>query len=251
MIPEARKAELLEAMHRRIMEKAGIQPENAGDGDPAGGSGEGAEGEKNRDISARPAPSGAGDGGRKVTVTVSDRVPEAAAAAPKKPERTNPNRGENEFMLNLMVLRNSLKRYAPACRERARQAGKWVWRDIRIIDSLVDKVQRALLDTMPERREEYYLAYCRHGHYELVMNGPFRGTRYVMINDRHLAEITERAMEAECMMCFREGGEIRSCPLRRALLEVAPPGELEDGRWEKCEYREAARQVLNDEEVKI
>jgi hypothetical protein len=249
MIPEARKAELLEAMHRRIMEKAGIQPEKTGDGDPAGGSGNGAEGEKNRFSPARPAPSGAGDGGRKVTVTVSERVPEAAQA--KKPERTNPNRGENEFMLNLMVLRNSLKRHAPACRERARRAGKWVWRDIRIIDSLVDKVQRALLDTMPERREEYYLAYCLHGHYELVMNGPYRGTRYVMINDRHLAEITERAMEAECMMCFREGGEIRSCPLRRALLEVAPPGELEDGRWEKCEYREAARQVLNDEEVKI
>lgn len=249
MIPDARKAELLEAMHRRIMAKAGIQPEKTGAVNPADGSGDSAEGEKNRDISAHPAPSGAGDGGRKVTVTVSERVPEAAQA--KKPERTNPNRGENEFMLNLMVLRNSLKRYAPACRERARRAGRWVWRDIRIIDSLVDKVQRALLDTMPERREEYYLAYCRHGHYELVMNGPYRGTRYVMINDRHLAEITERAMEAECMMCFREGSEIRSCPLRRALLEVAPPGELEDGRWEKCEYREAARQVLNDEEVKI
>lgn len=170
---------------------------------------------------------------------------------PQGPEPTNPNRAENEFLLNLMVLRNSLKQYAPACRERARRAGKWVWRDIRIIDALVDKIQEQLLKTVPRRREEYYLAYCRNGHYELVMNGPYRGTRYVMINDRHLAVLTECAMEAECMMCFKEGGEIRGCQLRKSLLEVAPPSELQDGKWQKCEYREAARQVMNDEDVKI
>lgn len=221
---DERKAELLEAIYKRIQEKNG-----------SGG------GAKNSGIPARPAPSGAGDGG-KVSVTAGEKVP---------PARTNPNRAENEFMLNLMVLRNSLKRYAPECRERARRAGKWTWRDIRLLDTLVDKIQRNLLDTMPERREEYYLSYCKHGHYELVINGPIRGTRYVLISDRHLAELTESAMEAECMLCFREGSEIRNCLLRQAMLEVAPPTELQDGLWEKCEYREAARQVMNDEDVKI
>lgn len=204
---DAKKTELLEAIHARIVQKNGI-PQTV-------------------------------------------QAPEKPVAAITQQERTNPNRSENEFMLNLMVLRNSLKRYAPACRSRAKRAGKWVWRDIRLLDSLVDKIQRQMLDTMPERREEYYLGYCRHGHYELVMNGPCRGSRYVLINDKHLAEITESAMEAECMMCFKEGSEIRSCLLRKALLEVAPPTELQDERWEKCEYREAARQVMNDEDVKI
>ena len=36
-----------------------------------------------------------------------------------------------------------------------------------------------------------------------------------------------------------------------ALLECAVPTELQDGLWRKCEYREAARQVLNDQEVTI
>ena len=204
---DSRKAELMEAIHARIMQKNGIPP--------------------------------------------AEPEPEKPVAAKTQQKRTNPNRAENEFMLNLMVLRNSLKRYAPECRERARHAGKWVWRDIRLLDTLVDKIQRQMLDTMQERREEYYLGYCKHGHYELAMNGPCRGSRYVLINDKHLAELTESAMEAECMMCFKEGSEIRSCLLRKALLEVAPPTELQDGRWEKCEYREAARQVMNDEDVKI
>lgn len=43
-------------------------------------------------------------------------------------------------MLNLMILRNTLRTNAPSCRERARLAGKWVWRDIRLMLTLVNRV---------------------------------------------------------------------------------------------------------------
>ena len=81
------------------------------------------------------------------------RAPQARAAAP---ERTKPNKRENEFMMNLIVLRNTLRVNAPACRERARAAGKWIWRDIRLLLTLVDRIQGAMLETMPESRNEYY-----------------------------------------------------------------------------------------------
>ena len=167
------------------------------------------------------------------------------------PAWTPPNRDENEFMMNLMILRNTLVSRGPKLRERCRRAGKWIWRDVRLMTRLVCTVQEALMETMPKSREEYYDTYRRAGHYELVINGPVRPTRYVLISDRKLAALTEAAMCSECTMCMRDGAEIGKCLLREALLEVAPPTEVEQGRWRKCEYRRAAGQLIREEEVRI
>lgn len=155
-------------------------------------------------------------------------------------------------MLNLMVLRNSLARYSPATKERARLAGKTVWRDIRLMMHLVCKVQEALIRTMPERRNDYYLTYAQHGHYELKMNGPVRGsTRFVLISTDSLSSLAEAAVENECAMCLREGDEIGKCGIRKAMIEVAPPSEIEDTRWRKCEYRDLPGKLFRDEEVTL
>ena len=167
-------------------------------------------------------------------------------------EKIKPNRAENEFMLNLMVLRSSLARFAPDCRERAKRAGRYTWRDIRLMLTLVDKVQQAFLATMPRQRLEYYLAYARHGHYEFRMdNVPAKPSRAVVITDRHLGAICDAAMKSECVMCTREGREISRCPLRDALMEVAPPTETEEGRWRKCEYQDAAGDLVMGRDVSI
>ena len=175
-----------------------------------------------------------------------DPAPEAM-----KIPKTNPNRRENEFMMNLMILRNTLRTNAPACRERARAAGKWTWRDIRLLTTLVDRVQNAMLRTMPESRDEYYTNYAKHGHYELRIDGPVRTGRQLLVTDRHLAAITEAAMRSECILCMREGREIDRCELREALLEAAPPTEVESGWIRRCEYRQAAGQLIEGKEVTV
>ena len=172
------------------------------------------------------------------------------ARAPE-PEKTKPNKAENEFMMNLMVLRNSLHHNGTACRERARRAGKWVWRDIRLMTTLVDRIQNALLRTMPESRDEYYSAYARHGHYELHIDGPVRTSRHLLVTDKHLAAMAEAAMKSECILCMREGSEIGRCPLREALLETAVPTEIQEGRWQKCEYRDAAGKLVLGKDVTV
>ena len=183
------------------------------------------------------------------------RAPEAAARAadPEIPEsrKTKPNRRENEFMLNLMILRNTLRTNAPSCRERARLAGKWVWRDIRLMLTLVNRVQERMLRTMPESRDEYYSAYAKHGHYELHIDGPVRTARHLLVTDKHLGSICEAAMKSECILCMREGGEIKQCELREALLEAAPPTDLQEGLYMKCEYRDAAGALVQGKDVTI
>ncbi len=170
---------------------------------------------------------------------------------PNDGNRTAPNRAENEFMMNLMVLRNSLYQYGPVMRERCRRAGKYAWRDLRLMTRIVSTLQDALMRTMPATREAYYDEYRRNGHYELVLNGPVRQKRYVMISDRKLAAVMEAAMCSECVMCVRDGSEIRKCELREAMLEVAPPTEVQDGKWTRCEYRDAAGQLIREEEITI
>ena len=189
------------------------------------------------------------------------RAPEAGAATrgkepdPEIPERlkTKPNRKENEFMMNLMILRNTMKRNAPACRERARLAGKWVWRDMRLLTVLVERVQEKLLRTMPQSRDDYYRAYAQHGHYELHMDGPVRTARHILMTDKHAAALAEAAMKSECILCIREGSEIGQCPLREALLESAVPTAISDGDslFRKCEYRDAAGKLIQGKDVSI
>ena len=185
------------------------------------------------------------------------RAPEAAARAPDPeiPEqlKTKPNRKENEFMMNLMILRNTMKRNAPACRERARLAGKWVWRDIRLMTILVERIQEKLLRTMPQSRDDYYRAYAQHGHYELHMDGPVRTPRHILMTDKHAAALAEAAMKSECILCMREGNEIGRCELREALLESAVPTAIEDGDslFRKCEYRDAAGALVQGKDVTI
>lgn len=168
-----------------------------------------------------------------------------------QPEKEKPNRRENEFMLNLMILRNTLFTNGPAMKERARKAGKTVWRDLRLMTRLCEKLQDALLKTMPDSRGEYYRNYALHGHYELIMNGPIRNKRLILVSDKYMAAVCEEAMENACCMCMREGSEIGTCLLRQALLEVAPPTEVQDGKWRKCEYREAAGSLIREEDVTI
>ena len=179
----------------------------------------------------------------------------SSAEDPEIPEqlKTKPNRRENEFMMNLMILRNTMKRNAPACRERARLAGKWVWRDIRLMTILVERIQEKLLRTMPQSRDDYYRAYAQHGHYELHMDGPVRTARHILMTDKHAAALAEAAMKSECILCIREGSEIGQCPLREALLESAVPTAISDGDslFRKCEYRDAAGKLIQGKDVSI
>ena len=261
-LTEEEKRRRAEALHRQFFggtKAAGNRAiQTAAEGVGAGAE-EMAAGPKNRGTSAaaRAPEAGAGDGrsGSGSGTAGRSTADRAKAEAPEIPERlkTKPNKRENEFMMNLMILRNTLLQNGPAMRERAGKAGKWVWRDIRLATVLICRIQEALLRTMPQSRDDYYTAYAKHGHYELHMNGPIRTARHLLITDKHLAAICDAAMENECQMCMRDGKEIDRCMLREALLEVAAPTEIGEGDspFRRCEYRDAAGQLILGKEVTI
>lgn len=241
---DAEKLRRLKAFDEEMRKRFGPRwappvPVSPEDADPAAAARTSAGGQASGDGTAGGKTAGTGSG-------TAGAVPAGAGVI-----RTKPNRTENEFMLNLMILRNALVRMGPAMQERARRAGGNCWRDIRMMAVTVTKVQEQLIATMPSRRDDYYLTYAQHGHYELMINGPIRNPRMVLIADKYLGALCEAAMRSECIMCMREGSEIGTCLLRQALLEVVPPTEVEDGRWRKCEYRDAASSLIRDEAITI
>lgn len=166
--------------------------------------------------------------------------------------RQMPNKHEHALMLDLMMLRNSLAHHGEAVRQRL--AGyPYSWRDMRLLWHLVNKLQRQLLDTMPDRRVAYYDQMARHGQVIIDIPGPIPRGRHILITERHLAAITEAAMCGECALCIRDGKEVQRCPIREALLEVAPPETVSDcqNRWAGCEYRNAASALIQGEEITI
>lgn len=166
--------------------------------------------------------------------------------------RTNPNKHENQFMMDLMILKNSLAVRADKVKGRLGMVNPNAWRDLRLLISLVNRIQTDMMKTMPASREEYYATLARSGRYHLDLEGPIRQGRMLLITDLKLSGLCEKVMETECVMCLRTGREIEQCPIRDALLEVAPPSETQEaGKVYRCEYAGAAGQLVNGEEVTL
>lgn len=115
------------------------------------------------------------------------------------------------------------------------------WRDYRLAMTLVEKVLDKLYDTMPTKT---LLKFQRLNEISEVIVRPRPASRkgqYMQIVDNDdLKLLINKAIEHECAICMRRGGEVRSCPLRRALMDIAPPEELvKDG---SCNYQAVAQQ---------
>lgn len=187
--------------------------------------------------------------------TPEEKLPEVEV--PERPGipgswKTNPNKYENQFFMDLMILRNSLTTKADKVADRLRMVNPHARRDLSLLLSLVDRLQTQLADTMPDTRSAYYAAIARHGRYHFTTDGPIKGNEVVIISTKRLAQLCEAVMENECVLCMRDGEQIERCPIRDVLLEVAPPTEtqLEGATW-KCEYAGAAGQLVEGKDVTI
>lgn len=167
------------------------------------------------------------------------------------PERTPPNKYENHFMIDLMVLRNALKTRGEKSKARLKRVNKHAERDLGLLFSLVDRLQQQMVSTMPENRDEYYSVMARNGRYHLDIDGPIRQGHTVIITDKNLAYLLDAVIEQECLMCLRDGSEIKKCPLRTVLLEVAPAMDIQADPVARCEYREVHHHLINGEDVTI
>lgn len=167
----------------------------------------------------------------------------------KAPEKTMPNRKENRFMTNLMVILHTLISDRDAAEARLTAYGnRDARRDVGLLIWLTNRLQEQMLATMPDRRLDYYKRMAQEAQIVIDFPGPVPRGRSLLVDVRDLAAITEAAMQNECVMCTRSGREVNRCRLREALLTVAPPSEFSRTG---CEYRNPASQLIQGQEVTI
>lgn len=166
-------------------------------------------------------------------------------------EREMPNKKENIFIQDIMILRNDLVRYSESVRARL-ASFPGAWRDIRLMLYLVRKIQALLLDTLPDNKVVQMQNIAMHGKFFIEMPGPIRKTRFVTLEESELTALMQAAMSNECVMCLREGKEIKRCPLRAALIAAAPPEKIiENPPLFSCEYRDIGCAIFRGENVEM
>lgn len=166
-------------------------------------------------------------------------------------ERTPLSAREREMTIQIMILRNTLKRNAESCRDRLKKQSKTGWRDICLLCSLVDKVQAALMQTIPDRQYMQLLELANKGKLRIDMPGPARLKTYSLVDNDDLATLAEFAFRDQCAMCVLEGKDARDCRLRNALLTSAPPDTIRETHSCGCEYQDYALALMQGEEVII
>lgn len=254
----AEREKALEEMARKWGHSRAVSGGDGSGKDAAGADRKQGDGSGKRTLHVTPAQALALKGTRKNVREIAEVLknsPEveerpAPAGLPEQ-ERTPPNKFENNFMIDLMLLRNALRVRGPKVKERLKKVNKHAARDLGLLFSLVDRLQVQLASTMPASRDEYYTILARNGRYHLTVDGPIRQGHTVLVTDTNLAYLCEVAVEQECLTCLRDGSEIRQCPLRKALMEIAPAMEMKADPGERCEYANVHRQLMHGEDVTI
>ena len=162
--------------------------------------------------------------------------------------KTPPNGHERELLIELMILRNGFHKNVEACKDRLKKLGT-TWRDAKLLMTLVDKVQIAMLDTVPDKQFEQYVTLARKGRLRVDLPGPVHEKTYSFVSNDDLGVLTEYALRGECSMCMLSGKEARDCPLRQALLPVGPPEKVEKDYSCGCEYSKYASEIISGNEV--
>ena len=114
-----------------------------------------------------------------------------------------------------------------------------LWRQYRIARTAIDKVVEGLYKTM-ELRALYRLMRMSDNS-ELVFRprSPLNdATDARVVLDKDLSVLVTHVLQNKCCFCLNEGKDVKNCELRKALMNIIPLSDVNDGAL--CGYTDAA-----------
>lgn len=99
------------------------------------------------------------------------------------------------------------------------------WRQFRLLVSVLDRLMAAIYETIPNKGRMYLQNIVEHGEVLIRFVPVSRNPEWKLVKDEDLAVLVNLAMAGECAICMKQGREAKKCKLRRALEDIAPPGE--------------------------
>lgn len=111
------------------------------------------------------------------------------------------------------------------------------WDDYRMIRVKLSDLVRKLYETVPTSTLKHFHALEKAGEVVIRLKTiDARGKMSCMMTS-DLRMLINTCMADECAMCLKDTADIKACPLRKTLMNVAPPVN-KPGR--ECPYSEAA-----------
>ena len=126
------------------------------------------------------------------------------------------------------------------------------WRDLRMMQSVSDKLLRTILDTIPLQKLNILSRELTNTVCEVNVRGPIgihdeSGT--ACVETAALERMMDRAMQVECFACEKLGKKARSCPMRKDILKLVPWDFPEIGKDSPCPYAQGSiDQILEEVE---
>lgn len=108
------------------------------------------------------------------------------------------------------------------------------WRDYRMIATRLSRLVSQIYETLPTNRIRYMETLCAYGEVLIRVRPAAKSDENILIPVSALKMLVNHAMAGTCTMCFKGRDEVKACKLRKALIEVAPPVDLNLG---ECPYR--------------
>lgn len=162
-------------------------------------------------------------------------------------DKKMPNRRENDFLVDTMIVNNAYFRSRDAVLERLTSVDPNAGELLDKFHELNDKLQKMFLSTIPERKWLRYEQLARHGKHSVDFPDPVQIRGMVRLVDvRDLTAVIEAAMKGECALCVKEGKEATRCKLRDALLSLVAPEKVSEFG---CEYRDPAGALVSGREL--
>lgn len=121
--------------------------------------------------------------------------------------------------------------------ERLRQT-PGAWRNWRAACAMMGRAMDAIYRTVPDDQFERLWALFNRGEIDIHMpRASDYGGDLLIVHGDALMQLAHAAMRAECRICIKEDGQVRTCPLRKAL-----DGVLEPDTWDTstCAWRDQA-----------
>lgn len=121
------------------------------------------------------------------------------------------------------------------CLEKRLKSVPDLWRQYRIAMTAIDKVVDGLYSTIPKEGLLSISRMCDNSDVVLQPKNELnRSSDIEVAHTDDLRVLINETMKANCAMCLKEGAEIRKCPIRKALTNIAPPTEFKAGVM--CNY---------------
>lgn len=154
----------------------------------------------------------------------------------KPGERKSLNGKEMTMLEHLVLLDARMNQYSDFMRDRL-GAVEHGWRDWKLVQSKVTYLVDALYKTVSKSNAMHFYLLHQYGEAHITERPVVHQKGYTNISGDDLQVLLEIVVRNECMMCMKEGKEVKKCKLRKLLLNLAPPKEV-DTRW--CEYQKIA-----------